>query len=160
MKNDLSYKRIWASFIEANHEYKKREIKDIYHFCYDESTANELAELVRAGIKRATSSLYLLYGLENNTHNIPQFGDLSIITDYYGNPCAIIENTFVEIIPFNKVTVEFAYKEGEGDKSLDYWKRVHKKFFSKELKKYGIDFNENMFVVLEHFEVIYTHYKN
>ncbi len=155
MDSNLSYEKIWSNFIEKNPKYKGGKIKDIYHFCYDEKDANELAKLVKTGIKRATSSLYLLYNLENDEENIPKLGDLSIITDYDGNPCAIIENTLVELVPFNEVTEEFAHKEGEGDKSLNYWKRVHKDFFSKELQEFGIDFDESMLVVLEYFEVIY-----
>ncbi len=156
MNNNLSYKKMWCDFIKDNPQYSKKKIKDVYHFCYNERDANELAELVRKGIKRATSSLYLLYKLENEEAKIPKVGDLSIITNYYGNPFAIIENTLIEFSPFNKVSAEFAFKEGEGDKTLNDWKRTHKEFFNNELKKYNIEFDDSMLVVLEHFKVVYN----
>ncbi len=160
LDNDLRYEKIWFNCIENKPDYKNRKIKDVYHFSYDEKNANELAELVRVGIKKGTSSLHLVYKLESEEDKIPELGDLSIITDYYGNPVAIIENTLVEMMPFNEVSPEFAEKEGEGDKSLDYWRRVHKDFFTDELKQYGIKFDERMLVVLEHFEVIYKNSDN
>jgi uncharacterized protein YhfF len=42
----------------------------------------------------------------------------------------------------------------EGDKSLKYWRDVHKKYFTKELKEIGKEFNEDMLVVCEEFDVV------
>lgn len=35
------------------------------------------------------------------------------------------KTTNVYIVPFNEVSIKYAFKEGEGDKSLSYWRRVH-----------------------------------
>ncbi|MGO1528704.1 MAG: ASCH domain-containing protein, partial [Senegalia sp. (in: firmicutes)] len=43
----------------------------------------------------------------------------------------------------------------EGDKSLEYWRKAHINFFSRELEKYDIEFSEDMPVVFEEFEVVY-----
>lgn len=53
---------------------------------------------------------------------------------------------------------EFAYREGEGvgDKTLEYWKNTHRDFFNNQLKEYEMVFNEDMEVVLEYFEVLYS----
>ena len=56
---------------------------------------------------------------------------------------------------FNNVSKEHAFKEGEGDRSLEYWREVHKKFFRECLEEYGLEFSENMKVVCEEFEVVY-----
>jgi len=45
--------------------------------------------------------------------------------------------------------------EGEGDKSLKYWRRAHISFFSRELEEYNMKFTEDMPVVFEEFEVVY-----
>ena len=42
---------------------------------------------------------------------------------------AIIETTSVSIVPFNQVTEEFAQKEGEGDKTLASWRKIHEAFW-------------------------------
>jgi len=59
------------------------------------------------------------------------------------------------VLPFDEITDTFAFKEGEGDKSLAYWRAVHKDFFSRCLKEAGLAFNEKMKVVCEEFEVVY-----
>ena len=50
------------------------------------------------------------------------------------------------MLPFSKVDEKFAYTEGEGDKSLEYWRRVHIKAFNDELKELSIDmeFSEDL----------------
>ena len=34
-----------------------------------------------------------------------------------------------------EVSEEHAYKEGEGDRSLAYWRAVHEEFFTKEFEE-------------------------
>ena len=50
---------------------------------------------------------------------------------------------------------EHAFKEGEEDRSLEYWREVHKKFFRECLEEYELEFSENMKVVCEEFVVVY-----
>ena len=59
------------------------------------------------------------------------------------------------VLPFNKITEEYAELEGEGDKSLKYWKKVHKEIFTKELETAGLTFSEDMRVICEQFKVVY-----
>ena len=82
-----------------------------------------MAELTIKGDKRATTSLHYLYEIEKE--EVPKVGELSIITDFDGNAKCIIKTTDVKVLPFSKVDEKFAYTEGEGDKSLEYWRRVH-----------------------------------
>jgi len=48
-----------------------------------------------------------------------------------------------------------AKTEGEGDKSLDYWKRVHEVYYNREMKPHRDKFDENMIIVCEYFKTIY-----
>jgi uncharacterized protein YhfF len=54
------------------------------------------------------------------------------------------------------VTAEHAYREGEGDRSLSHWRGVHRKFFTQELEAEGLEFSEDMKLVCEEFEVVYS----
>ncbi|HCX02854.1 MAG TPA: RNA-binding protein [Clostridiales bacterium] len=130
----------------------KENFEKAWHFCSDEKNANELAEITLKGIKRGTTSLKYWYEVENE--KIPKAGDLNIITDWEGKPVCVIQNERVFIVPFNEVSEEFAYREGEGDRSLKYWREVHIDYFTKELKEIGKDFNEDMMVVCEEFNVV------
>ena len=113
----------------------------------------ELTELVRSGKKTATSSAFILYELEDE--DLPEVGETSILLDDNEEAVCIIRTTKVYTAPFNEVTAEHASKEGEGDLSLDYWRQVHKDFFTEELEEAGQQFTEDMLVVCEEFEVIF-----
>lgn len=129
----------------------KISLYDSYYFCADEENANLCADLVLRGEKRATAGLKWSY--EAEAESLPEVGQFSVITNWDGVPQCIIEVTSVEIKPFNKVSAEFAFEEGEGDKSLEFWRRVHWDFFSLECKEIGREPTEYMPVVLEKFKV-------
>ena len=112
-----------------------------------------LAELVRTGVKTATASAYPFYELEGE--ELPKAGEYSVILDTKDEAVCIICTTRVYVTPYREVTAEQAWKEGEGDRSLDYWRRVHEAFFRKELEEAGLTFTEDMGVVCEEFEVVY-----
>ena len=46
-------------------------------------------------------------------------------------------------------------EEGEGDKSLAYWRQVHEDFFKDWLGEAGLDFTPDSKVVLEEFRKVY-----
>lgn len=124
-----------------------------YYFCNNEGDARKLAELVMAGQKRATASCAWVFEYEKEP--VPKPGDTCVITDYFGEPKCIVKTTQVDIVPFGEVTAEFAATEGEGDSSLEFWRRAHKWFFTKECETIGKEFSEEMPVVCERFEVVY-----
>ena len=58
-------------------------------------------------------------------------------------------------MPFNEVDAEFAFDEGEGDQSLDYWRTVHWDYFSRRCAKIGKEPSLEMPVNCERFELLY-----
>ncbi len=114
---------------------------------------NHLADLVATGVKTATSSAYDFYLLDNSP--LPQVGSYHIILDTKSAPICIIKITQVYTTTFNKVTKDHAFKEGEGDRSLKYWRAVHKEFFTDEFAKLGKEFTEDIQVVCEEFQLVY-----
>ncbi|MBK5970976.1 MULTISPECIES: ASCH domain-containing protein [Thiorhodovibrio] len=126
---------------------------DAYHFCADQKNADTCAELVLNGDKRATAGLVWSY--EAEAEPLPEVGKLTVITDWSKTPRCIIETTAVEIRPFKDVDSAFAFEEGEGDKTLESWRKEHWKFFSAECHELGIEPSQEMPVVLERFQVVY-----
>lgn len=126
---------------------------EAWYFCDNEADANELGALVLAGIKTATCSL--LWEYEAEGEKIPAVGDLSIITDWDGQPLGIIQTTEITIRPYNQVDASFAYDEGEGDRSLDYWRAAHRRFFSRYCAELGRELADDMPLVCERFRLIY-----
>ncbi|MEG0268261.1 MAG: ASCH domain-containing protein [Carnobacterium sp.] len=43
-------------------------------------------------------------------------------------------------------------KKGDGNRSLTYWRAIHKNVYSKESKENSLEFKETMLVVCEEFE--------
>lgn len=153
MENE-SIKQMWENYLLSIGESSDTTDKNYtaWYFDNNERDANELAELVLEGTKRATASLYDSYGSDEE---IPKIGDLSIITNWSGIAKCIIMSTSIEVVPYKDVDEEFAATEGEGDKSLEYWRKVHRKFFSEELTEIGGEFSEEIPVVCEKFEVVF-----
>ena len=155
VKEHKTVKEMWEKYLSKIGE-NMNNAKKIYessYFSNNKKDANELAELVKKGIKKATASLLYLYEIENEP--VPKVGDYSIITDWRGIAKCILRITKINITPFKDVTEEFAAKEGEGDQSLLFWRKVHRNFFIKELKEYNKKFSEDMLVICEEFEVIF-----
>ena len=115
--------------------------------------ADFLADLVLKGEKTATASAYDLYALEGES--LPQEGTFDVILDSQNQALCIVEITRVSVQPFNQVSAQHAYKEGEGDKSLTYWRQVHEDFFTDCLGQAGLIFTPDSKVVLEEFRKVY-----
>ena len=116
--------------------------------------ADKLAALVKAGIKTATCSAYDLYEAEGE--DLPLPGDTSVILDSSDEAVCIVRTTRVYVVPFDRVSAEHAFKEGEGDRSLEYWREVHESFLKEELSSIGRTFDGSTRVVCEEFEVVYA----
>lgn len=142
----------FTRFIQKTHRDKNTTYMDVYHFELTEYWANELLRLVLIGQKKATSSSYDAFIIENEP--LPKVGDLSIITDFAGNPRCVVETKQITILPFKDFTFDIVKREGEDD-HLESWQNGHTKFFTNEGKKLGYTFSEDMKVVFEDFEVVY-----
>jgi uncharacterized protein YhfF len=70
------------------------------------------------------------------------------------NPRCIVRVNQVTILPFREMAWELARREGEDD-TLESWKTGHRKFFSAEGQTLGYEFNEDMLVVFEEFDVVF-----
>ena len=115
--------------------------------------ADLLADLVLKGEKTATASAYDLYAVEDEP--LPQEGTFDVILDSQNQAVCIVEITKVFVEPFNQVSAQHAYKEGEGDKSLAYWRQVHEDCFAEWLREAGLTFTPESKVVLEEFRKVY-----
>jgi len=152
-ENFETVENIWKDFLNEHPENLNKATPFSFYFCDNEKDANECADLVIKGIKQATATSMWWY--EKNNESLPNIGSQYIVTDWSGTAKAIIQTTKVEQIPYSEITAAFAQTEGEGDKSLAYWKRVHKAYYTREMEPYGDEFSEDMIIVCEYFETIH-----
>lgn len=142
----------WRRFLADTGRDESLAPYECFSFHNNEAGANGLLALVLSGKKRATSSS--VEGLHLLGLPLPEAGSLSVVTDWAGIPCCVIETESVQIVPFDKMTFELAGLEGE-DETLDSWREGHRRFFTAEGRELGYDFSETMPVAFETFRVVY-----
>ncbi|MFO1245031.1 MAG: ASCH domain-containing protein [Ramlibacter sp.] len=145
--------QFWRAFATADSRATEERFYEAFFFGDSAALANELAELVLRGTKRATAAA--LWTFEAQAKRVPEPGDLSVVTDWSGNPLCVIETKSIEVMPFHEVSADFAATEGEGDGSLLFWRQAHTEYFSRECARAGREFSEGMLVVCERFEVVF-----
>jgi len=117
--------------------------------------ADELGALIAAGKKTATCSA--LWEYETKGEPLPKVGCITIILDGRNQPLCIVETAEVVIRAFNQIDGQFAYDEGEGDRTLAYWRAAHNDFFGRTLPKIGKEMAETMPLVCERFRLLSKH---
>ena len=137
----------------AEELWKKSGLSGKYEAWPFGEAPDKLAELVVQGIKTATCSAYDLYLINNEP--LPQAGDHSVILNSNEEAVCIIKTVKVYVTEFDQVTEEHAFKEGEGDRSLGYWRTVHENFLTNELASVNKAFDGNTKVVCEEFELVF-----
>ncbi len=147
---------LWSSYLETLGETPETtdRVFSAWHFCDTKESADGLVELVLQGVKRATAGSVAEY--EAGTESMPFEGELSVVTDGDGIARCVIRTHRIDVVPYDKVTAEFAQIEGEGDRSLEYWRRVHWDYFTRALKPLGLEPTPDMPLVCEQFDVVYS----
>ena len=146
----MTAKQMWEAYLKIN-PAAAREAVEAWH--YGGESADKLAELTAMGIKTATSSAYPIYEAEGE--ELPRSGVYSVVLRTDGRAVCVVYTTRVYVVPFRDVSEEHAWREGEGDRSLTYWRKVHEEFFSTCLEKEGLAFVDDMGVVCEEFTRVY-----
>lgn len=145
----------WQGYLASLPEKQRASmsISGAWAFGRGAEMADELGGLVVSGIKQATASLLWEYEAEGS--ELPKPGDLSIILDGKNEPLCLIETVEIQVKPFNQVDERFAYDEGEGDRSLKYWRDAHWCFFGVSCQEIGREPSEEMPVVCERFKLVF-----
>src|SRR5687768_13370016 len=146
-------RELWAEFCSSAAGVSVDEPYQVWYFGHTPELAEELAELVIEGKKTGTASL-----AETNLRKpdeAPIDNGYSVVTDYHGEPKCVVQTTDMRHVPFKDVDPVFAASEGEGDLSLEYWRRVHTECFTLEAERLGFSFDENSIVCCERFKLLY-----
>lgn len=104
--------------------------------------ADELVELVIKGIKTATCST-------DDEPNTSTPGVRWVVLDGRAEPRCVIESIEVTYRRFNEVDAAFAHDEGEGDRSLAYWRQAHQSYFGRIGR-----FSDDMMLMCERFRLV------
>ena len=145
--------RFWSEIIAAG--LVPADARYVDADCFGDSVelADELLDLILHGPKRATAACIADH--EAAATPIPAVSDLFVATDGAGQPRAVIRTTDVRVGPLSSVDDQFAWDEGEGDRSRSYWLDAHAAYFARSYERLGLDFHPDIAVVFERFELVY-----
>lgn len=148
---NASARNLWGDFLDAHLEFASHPAPKVIHL-YDNQTDTDTAvDLVCRELKRART--LSLKGMQLRHEKLPQIGDFYVLTDWQGNARAVIRTTSVKLLPYFAVREDHARLEGDGDKSLSHWKKVHWEYLERELSPFGSKPSESMIMVFEAFEL-------
>ncbi len=151
MPDDPTTHDFWRNYLDGlpnDHPHRFHRIPDSWSFGDTPAMADELAGLVLSGIKTATCSRYL-------GENLLDEAGPSILLGGAGQILCVVETTEVTVRRYRDVDAAFASDEGEGDRSLDYWREAHWSFFTREGAREGYEVSEDMLLTCERFRVVY-----
>jgi uncharacterized protein YhfF len=80
---------------------------------------------------------------------MPVVGRRDVVLDRKGRRAAVIETIDVDVRRFDEVDARFAHDEGEGDRSYEYWRDAHQRYFAR-----NGGFSPDMMLVCERFRLV------
>ena len=148
-------KKMWQSYLDSLSEPQEAESRFYEEFRIGSSVegANQGARLILQGMKTATSSL--LWEYEDEKKPLPYAGSLSILLDGNDEPVCIVETTSVATKRFDEVDAEYAIAYGEGDGTLEGWRRMCWDYYSAQCSDMGRLPSKDMPLVCEYIKVAY-----
>ncbi len=145
---------LWDAYAAAHPDQAAADSQyNVETFGDSPQMADELLALVLDGTKTATSSLVAEYAEDGD--QLPRIGIHWIVCDSAGVPRVILRTTELRLGTFNDVDEAFARDEGEDDRSLDSWRREHRKFWERTAAARGTSWSESDELVLERFKVVW-----
>lgn len=143
----------WQDFLSDSDRRSDTSVPDAWQFGDSTEMADSLLALVVGGPKRATAGSLADY--EADDEPLPAVGDLAVLCDGAGLPRAIIETIEIRVGPLSSVDDQFAWDEGEGDRSRTYWLRAHTDYFTRRHHEIGAEMHADIAVVFERFDLLY-----
>lgn len=126
-----------------------KEYADAITFSFGDSPAmaDELLALVIAGQKTATCGALRDFG--PGKEPLPVVGRRDIVLNGKGDPAALVETVEVPYRRFYEVDEQFAFDEGEGRRTLEHWREMHRTYF----ERHG-GWSEDMELMCECFRLV------
>ena len=142
---------MWAAY-RASHP-EAGEDYDVTAFGDSPEMADELADLVLHGPKRATAGL--LRDFEAGIEQMPRVGGHVVFLGGDGSPRGIWRTVEVRVGPLFSVDEAFAWDEGEGDRTREDWLDGHRRYFRRQAEREGFTFSDDIATVFERFALVW-----
>lgn len=148
----MKAEELWTKFCNE----KNVDVTSPYEawgFCGGEDGCDELLELVLEGKKFGTASIYEDYVAEGD--EIPGDREYSVLLNSKEEAFVVIRNFEVKVEPFYRVSEYHGFSEGEHERNLEAWRRIHDNYWKDDFKRLGLSGAKDCHVVEEKFTVEY-----
>lgn len=145
--------RMWDAYAAAHPGLPPED--DVVVECFGDSPelADELLAYVTSGTKRATASLVAAYAVDGEP--LPRIGTHWVACDGSGSARVVLRTHELRVGPLRTVDAQFAWDEGEDDRTLESWLDGHRRYFRRECHRVGIAFSDDLEVCFERFSVVW-----
>jgi uncharacterized protein YhfF len=144
---------MWREYRDVHPELPPEELTAVECFGDSPELADELIAFVLDGPKRATAGLVAEFVAEGEP--LPRIGGHWVVCDGSGAPRAVLRSRELRIGPLVSVDEQFAWDEGEYERTRDSWLRDHRTVFGRACERLGVEFGDDIDVVFERFDVVW-----
>jgi uncharacterized protein YhfF len=145
----------WQAYLQMLPESEQdRTYFEAFQFGAGRAMADQLAHLVLDGIKTATSDL--VWHIEAQGKPQWRAGDEHVVLDGNWRPVCVIRTTELDVVRFKDVDARFAYDYGEGDRTLEWWRRHVFAWYANQCQEIGREPSQDMPLLCERFELVFA----
>lgn len=144
----------WHEYVTAHRELVAAGDEYVVdRFGDSRELSDELLGVVRHGAKRATAELVAEFAHRGEA--LPRIGAHWVACDGSGAPALVLRTVELRIATFREVDADFAFDEGEDDRSLRSWREQHRVYWERTCSARGAVWRESDEIVLERFQVVW-----
>jgi len=152
--DEAAAERMWDDYRRAHPDrHTDAESPPAEHFGDSPELADELLAEVLDGPKRATAALVAEFA--DGDEALPRIGSHWIACDGRGNPRLVLRSVELRVGTVTSVDEAFAYDEGEGERTRDWWLDAHRGYWQRVCAKMGLEYDDSLEVVFERFAVVW-----
>jgi len=144
---------MWAEYVAEHPEYADDTPPPLERFGDSAQMADELLDTVLHGPKRATAGAVAEFRADEEP--LPRIGGHWIVADAAGQACAVIRSLELRIGPLDSVDEAFAWDEGEGERTREWWLDAHRAYMRRAFAGRGLEYDDRIEVVFERFAVVW-----
>jgi uncharacterized protein YhfF len=152
--DEAAAERMWDAYKRAHPDrHHDSESPPAEHFGDSPDMADELLGEVLTGPKRATAALVAEFA--DGDEALPRIGSHWIACDGRGQPRLVLRSVELRVGPVSSVDEAFAYDEGEGERTREWWLDAHRGYWQRSCARMGLDYDDNLECVFERFTVVW-----
>lgn len=142
----------WKDFLASTNRESDEKCSGVICLGMDAKTCAAASEKILSG--KMHCRIYPADGYRKAMSGEARTGELNIVTDWKGEPCAVIETTGVRMLSVSGLTDEICASEGLYA-DLATWKEKQLPYIKTEVEELGSVFDDATVLTVEEFRTVY-----